>query len=51
MHGVAKDFMALQYAEECFDLSFQRLERLLEREKKPEYFKTAVPSRQFASQW
>jgi hypothetical protein len=34
-----------------FELSFQRVKRLLEREKKPEYFKTPVPSRQFASQW
>jgi len=27
MRRVAKDFMALQYAEECFDLSFQSLEK------------------------
>jgi hypothetical protein len=31
MRRVAKDFMALQYAEECFDLSFQSLEKVLAR--------------------
>jgi hypothetical protein len=34
MRGAAKDFMALQYAAECFDLRFQKPKPLLERKKR-----------------